>query len=608
MPNFKEISRHTAVILTVTFVAVLSLSLTGFLPAFFNLTYLFFFVVAVNVCFLALKIKSMPEKERENSKLTYFCSHLFILLLIVIAVNQFAKLEQVTALLPELTALAIGSGFLTFYSNRDRVEQELEDEKQTEEKAEEKRKEEFAKQFPTIAKIPILRSIVKWMYKEGWWYSLIVVFLLVVGFYIRVYKLGDLSLWWDEIYTGTYVTRIIEIGLPISPSGLEYYWRGVAYHYIVSFFVLIFGQTEFWVRFTSVLFGIGIVILSFIFAKKINKNIALLVLIFLVFSTYNIEYSRFARFYVMNAFLFMLAVLFVYNYLFLNNKKYFIPSIIIFILMVYTVQLGGFFIFPILVFILYVLFFFNEREKLSKQKIIFIVLSFLILVVGNIFERLNFFANNNKYAYAVIDQIVQPIEYPLLKVPDWTLFTFLNQYYLPIFLCLISIFFGISMFFNKAKKKDSTIWFGFLGTVFFTSVIIFEIINRNVFVARIYLIFESLFVILSIFTLYASFRFLINRKYLSNLFIILILLLLIFSITPNFYSRINTNYGDNLENDPFKTTEVAKYRSDYKTTFEYVDEHSELGDQIIVVMTSNYFNLNKNPDYILNQNIRWNTR
>src|SRR3989344_8093195 len=180
MPNFKEISRYTAVIFTVTFVAVFFLDIMGFLPAFFNLTYLFFFVVAVNVWFLALKIKSMPEKERENSKLTYFCSHLFILLLIVIAVNQFAKIEQVTALLPELTALAIGSGFLTFYSNRERVETELENEKAQEEKAEEKRKQEFSAKFPTIAKIPILRSIVKWMYKEGWSFSIPFVLIAII--------------------------------------------------------------------------------------------------------------------------------------------------------------------------------------------------------------------------------------------------------------------------------------------------------------------------------------------------------------------------------------------------------------------------------------------
>src|SRR3989344_4912344 len=179
MPNFKEISRYTAVIFTVTFVAVFFLDIMGFLPAFFNLTYLFFFVVAINVWFLALKIKSMLEKERENSKLTYFCSHLFILLLIVIAVNQFAKIEQVTALLPELTALAIGSGFLTFYINRDRVEKELEDEKAKEEREEAKRKQEFSKKFPTIAKIPVFRSIVKWMYKEGWVYSLGLILILV---------------------------------------------------------------------------------------------------------------------------------------------------------------------------------------------------------------------------------------------------------------------------------------------------------------------------------------------------------------------------------------------------------------------------------------------
>jgi hypothetical protein len=87
-----------------------------------------------------------------------------------------------------------------------------------------------------LIKIPY--SLLRWMYGEGWIYSSVVILTMMVGLIIRLYRLGELGLWWDEFATGTYVRRILETGTPSYPSGLGYYWRGVAYHYIVSFFTL----------------------------------------------------------------------------------------------------------------------------------------------------------------------------------------------------------------------------------------------------------------------------------------------------------------------------------------------------------------------------------
>src|SRR3989344_1215110 len=304
MPNFKEIAKHTAVILTIIFAVTLSLSLTGILPAFFNLTYLFFFVVAINVWFLALKIKSMPEKERENSKLTYFCSHLFILLLIVIAVNQFAKIEQVTALLPELTALAIGSGFLTFYSNRERVEQELENEKAQEEKAEEKRKQEFSAKFPTIAKIPILRSIVKWMYKAGWVYVLLLFLIIVFNIFLVVSQWSFIhslsidewiSLKTAEVYSSGNFPYMAS-GNPVSSGYVYFFLLSLINTFTDNFFHAGRGLNLF--------FYIGFIIIFYPLVKKyLNKNTAIITLLILSTSLFILNFENTIRGYIFSLFL-----------------------------------------------------------------------------------------------------------------------------------------------------------------------------------------------------------------------------------------------------------------------------------------------------------------
>jgi hypothetical protein len=85
-----------------------------------------------------------------------------------------------------LTLVTIGFGAFTFYFNRERAEQEIEEEKVNEEQAEKERKEGFALKFSRISKIPVLNNIVKWMYKEGWGYSLGLIAIIILGFGLRV--------------------------------------------------------------------------------------------------------------------------------------------------------------------------------------------------------------------------------------------------------------------------------------------------------------------------------------------------------------------------------------------------------------------------------------
>ena len=76
-------------------------------------------------------------------------SYLFLLLLLIIVLGNFTYLERFINLSwikkhqTILTILAIASGGLTFWHNRERVEKKIKKEKDAEDKAEEKRKAEF---------------------------------------------------------------------------------------------------------------------------------------------------------------------------------------------------------------------------------------------------------------------------------------------------------------------------------------------------------------------------------------------------------------------------------------------------------------------------------
>ena len=115
---------------------------------------------------------------------------LFLLLLVTISSLNFEFIKPVADFLSSfqlwLTIITIAFGALTFWMNRDVVENEIEKEKEDEERAEKKRKEEFGEKFPRINKIWGLRSIVKWMYKEGWVYVLILLAILILFTIVKV--------------------------------------------------------------------------------------------------------------------------------------------------------------------------------------------------------------------------------------------------------------------------------------------------------------------------------------------------------------------------------------------------------------------------------------
>ena len=92
--NYYSILKHFTIGIDVLFAFMLLFNYLGFLPEFWNMSYVFYGVVAVNTLFFAFKINSqrgMTHEGPKDSKMIYYFSHFFLLSLVIIALNQFLK-------------------------------------------------------------------------------------------------------------------------------------------------------------------------------------------------------------------------------------------------------------------------------------------------------------------------------------------------------------------------------------------------------------------------------------------------------------------------------------------------------------------------------------
>ncbi|MCW3974811.1 MAG: hypothetical protein NWE86_01020, partial [Candidatus Bathyarchaeota archaeon] len=156
--------------------------------------------------------------------------------------------------------MTIVLGSLTLWVHKE-VFEEVETEQESELKEEERRKSFFAYIYPKINRIPIFNSIVKWMYKEGWHFSTGLMIIVLVGFGLRIYGVGDFDFREDEfqvIYTassyhfggGFYTWDWIKS----EPSG-NLYMRAWPHTWLIAKSFDIFGISEFSARLVSVIFG-----------------------------------------------------------------------------------------------------------------------------------------------------------------------------------------------------------------------------------------------------------------------------------------------------------------------------------------------------------------
>lgn len=212
----------------------------------------------------------------------------------------------------------------------------------------------------------------------------LLVFICLFYLVTRLYKIGEIppSIYWDEASIGYNAYSIAQTGKDEWGEFLPLHFRAFGefklpvYIYAVVPIVKLFGLNAFSVRLPAVLFSLGVVVLTYLLAKKISGSAVIglfssfLVSIspwFFIFSRTGYEATAGLMFYLLGI------------YLFLSNKKnYFIFfSILSFILSAYSYNSFRI-IAPLTVLLLLGL----EFKNLKKGMIIWIVASVLVLTLS----------------------------------------------------------------------------------------------------------------------------------------------------------------------------------------------------------------------------------
>ncbi|MDR2622234.1 MAG: glycosyltransferase family 39 protein [Dysgonamonadaceae bacterium] len=130
-------------------------------------------------------------------------------------------------------------------------------------------------------------------------YTITVWVLTLAAFVLRIIRLDYLTLWVDEYVHTNAASAVLHASLPD--------YNGIIYTWLIIPLFRLFGETEFWARFPSVVFGTLTVPLVYVFGKKyFNRPVGLLAAVVVTFSLYLVFWSRIARFYAVWTFFFLL--------------------------------------------------------------------------------------------------------------------------------------------------------------------------------------------------------------------------------------------------------------------------------------------------------------
>lgn len=219
----------------------------------------------------------------------------------------------------------------------------------------------------------------------------ILISIIILSFLLRIYDLGGENLWFDES------TSVIASKKPIVDIMSGEIGPNLPLYYItLHFWIKLFGDSEFSIRFPSVIFGILSIYVIFKLGKLIfDERIGILSAFITAISLYHIRYSQEARPYILFVFTILLS-----NYYFIKflrekekERKNIIGYIGSSIMMIYSHYYG---IFYVIFQNIYYLFY-QRRHITSNIKswmvIQGIILSSFILWISNLLRTVTGYEN-----------------------------------------------------------------------------------------------------------------------------------------------------------------------------------------------------------------------
>ncbi len=198
--------------------------------------------------------------------------------------------------------------------------------------------------------------------------------ILSIGLFLRIYDLGNESIWLDERESVRFAS------LNLSDIFLMSERNPPLYNIILHGWINVFGDSEFSIRFPSVIFGFISIFMMYRVGNQIfDKNVGILGSLLLGLSVFHIRYSQEARMYSLSFLLTLLSIYFFIRFLKDRSYKVLISYILFSILLMYSHIYGLFIIISQNIYLIVLFFSSKELFRLNIKR--WILTQFLLIVL-----------------------------------------------------------------------------------------------------------------------------------------------------------------------------------------------------------------------------------
>ncbi len=230
-----------------------------------------------------------------------------------------------------------------------------------------------------------MRSVKNNFKKQEFLFLSLLIFVVMVGMFLRMKYLGNDSYWLDEGFTLMQGRGIVKHWYPLLDSGwIE--WKDLLMPYLIAPFIKLFGlQNSFLLRLPAVIFGVATIVLGYYLAKNLFSRLtALMFATFLSLGYWYIAWSQQVRGYSALVFFVLLFFYFLLKHSQQNKPKYLWLAIFSIIMATLSKTFG------ILLLIPFLFYLFESKKYKALLLIIFSVVPVTFLFRDKLDNVFNF--------------------------------------------------------------------------------------------------------------------------------------------------------------------------------------------------------------------------
>ena len=234
----------------------------------------------------------------------------------------------------------------------------------------------------------------------------ILLLIIMLGLVLRINNLGTESFWYDEI--GSIANSTIDLS-----TIFFRFQHAPVYFFFLRCWMKLVPTSEFWLRFPSVIFGVGSILLLYKLGKILfNKTVGLISSFLLSLSPFHLFYSQEVRHYSLFVFLTLLSMFFIIKIAkkqFIADSKLYIYYALATVLLLFTHHFAIFVVFS------QNLLFLLQKVK-QKKKWIFTQAIMLLVYLTWFASYLTFFFQENEYLILGFSWIAKPTPLSFINI------------------------------------------------------------------------------------------------------------------------------------------------------------------------------------------------